>query len=85
MSQDSYRVIVVRARRDSGRLIIRILTGSGPSAPARQWVVADVAGAVQLIAVLLHELDDGSAPPTEPGEPPLTAVPRSRTPEATQD
>jgi hypothetical protein len=59
---DEYQVIVVRARRDGGRLIARILTGSNPTVPARQWVFADVGEVCALIERLLQELD-GSAPP----------------------
>lgn len=80
MEYNEYQVIVVRARRDGGRLIARILTGSNPTVPARQWVFADVGEVCALIERLLQELD-GSAPPVTGS----ATAGRRQTPEHTQD
>jgi hypothetical protein len=55
---DESRVIVVRAWRDSGRLIVRVLAGTGRVGSSRQWVFADIDEACEHIAKVLWELRD---------------------------
>jgi hypothetical protein len=52
-----YRVVVVRVWRDAERLVVRVLTGSDLSAPAREWVFTDVDAASDLVHSLLRELE----------------------------
>ncbi|MFD6393322.1 hypothetical protein [Nocardia sp. NPDC060259] len=52
---DDSRVIVVRAWRDSDRLIIRVLAGAQHPA-SREWVFADIDTACRQVAAILHEL-----------------------------
>jgi hypothetical protein len=55
---DDSRVIVVRAWRDSGRLIVRVLAGTGRVGSSRQWVFADIDEACEHIGKVLWELRD---------------------------
>ena len=55
---DESRVIVVRAWRDSGRLIVRVLAGTGRVGSSRQWVFADIDEACEQIGKVLWELRD---------------------------
>jgi hypothetical protein len=50
------RVVVVRAWRDTGRLVIRVVTGKVPTSPSREWVFTEVESASACVAQLLHEL-----------------------------
>jgi hypothetical protein len=59
---DDDRVIVVRAWRDSGRMIIRILVGAGQPTSSHEWVFADVDEACRQIGEVLRELRDESGP-----------------------
>ena len=56
---DESRVIVVRAWRDSGRVIIRVLAGTHRLDSSRKWVFADVNRACDQIGCVLGELHDG--------------------------
>jgi hypothetical protein len=56
------RVIVVRARRDGRRLIIRILANGERVTSARQWVFADVTEACVQVDKVLRELDGEAQP-----------------------
>lgn len=63
------RTIVVRAWRDRGRLIIRVLAGSAEPDSAREWVFADTDASLARVATLLAELGEDRAPEqTAPGE-----------------
>lgn len=57
---DESTVIVVRAWRDRGRLIIRVLAGSGDTRSAREWVFGDVDGSLACVEQLLAELRDAA-------------------------
>jgi hypothetical protein len=50
------RLIVVRAWRDSDRLIIRVILSAGPTAPAVETVFTDVESASERLADVLREL-----------------------------
>lgn len=63
-----YQIIVIRARRDGGQLIVRILTGGNPADPARQWVFASVDEVCVLVERLLEEL--GGPGPRSAAVPP---------------
>jgi hypothetical protein len=65
VSTDDSRVIVVRAWRDSGRTIIRVLSGSGETDPSDQWVFADVGAACRQIAALLLALSEQGSEPRD--------------------
>lgn len=71
MEADTNRVIVVRAWRDSQRIIIRILAGAGHSKPVGEWVFADIDAACRQVATVLCEL---VGDPTGSGEPDSTAT-----------
>jgi hypothetical protein len=58
VTADTSRVVVVRAWRDSERIIIRVLAGAGHSKAASEWVFADIDAACQQIADILCELAD---------------------------
>jgi hypothetical protein len=51
-------VVVVRVWRDSGRLIIRVVTSSGPTSPGREWVFTDVDAASDRVGQLLREPEE---------------------------
>lgn len=57
VKSDETRVLVVRAWRDCGRTVIRILESADHTDPAREWVFADVDSACRLIAGLLDEIE----------------------------
>ncbi len=56
------RTIVVRAWRDRGRLIIRVLAGSAEPDSAQEWVFADIDASLARVATLLAELGEDRAP-----------------------
>ena len=58
MTTDDSRVIVVRAWRDCGRTIIRVLSGSGEPDRSDQWVFADIGAACRQIAALIFALNE---------------------------
>jgi hypothetical protein len=51
-------VVVVRAWRDSNRVLIRVLVSGDRSTTAREWVFADVGAACSQIAEVLGALVD---------------------------
>ncbi|WP_433574332.1 hypothetical protein [Nocardia brasiliensis] len=62
MSGPESRTIVVRAWRDRGRLIIRVLAGSAEPDSAQEWVFADIDASLARVATLLAELSEDRAP-----------------------
>jgi hypothetical protein len=50
------RVVIVRAWRDSGRILIRVLAGADHSKAADEWVFADIDAACRQIAEVLGVL-----------------------------
>ena len=52
------RVVVVRVWRDAGRLVIRVVTSSGPTSPGQEWVFTDVDAATERVGQLLRELEE---------------------------
>jgi hypothetical protein len=58
VSNSDNRVIVLRVWRDSGRLVIRVVTSSGPASSGREWVFADVDAASSRVGLLLRELEE---------------------------
>jgi len=56
------RVIVVRARRDGRRWIIRILASGERVTSSRQWVFADVTDACVQVDKVLRELNGETQP-----------------------
>ncbi|WP_146153969.1 hypothetical protein [Nocardia brasiliensis] len=69
MNGPESRTIVVRAWRDRGRLIIRVLAGSAEPDSAREWVFADTDASLAQVATLLAELGEDRAPgETAPAE-----------------
>ena len=56
VTADTSRVVVVRAWLDSQRIIVRVLTGTGHSKPADEWVFADIDAACRQVADVLREL-----------------------------
>ncbi len=61
MVADESRVIVVRAWRDSERVIVRVIAGGGGLGSSHQWVFADVDEACDQIGHVLWELHDVAA------------------------
>ncbi|CAM4450795.1 hypothetical protein NONI108955_29600 [Nocardia ninae] len=55
------KTIVVRAWRDRGRLIIRVLTGVGEIGAGQEWVFADIDASLTRVGELLAELHDNPA------------------------
>ncbi|AGB24067.1 hypothetical protein Mycsm_03796 [Mycobacterium sp. JS623] len=47
----------MRAWLDSHRIIVRVLTGTGHSKPADEWVFADIDAACRQVAEVLRELE----------------------------
>jgi hypothetical protein len=58
VTADDSCVIVVRAWRDRGRTIIRVLAGAGHARSADQWVFADIDAACREIAAVIEGLGD---------------------------
>jgi hypothetical protein len=56
VTADTSRVVVVRAWRDSQRIIIRVLAGAGHTESADEWVFADIDAACGQVARVLCEL-----------------------------
>ncbi|KAA8879667.1 hypothetical protein F3087_43705 [Nocardia colli] len=61
MSGPESKTIVVRAWRDRGRLIIRVLTGTGDLGSGQEWVFADIDASLAHIGELLGELRTDAA------------------------
>jgi hypothetical protein len=61
-------VIVVRAWRDSQRVIIRVLAGIGQNGSTDEWVFANIDVACEQIANVLCELAEGQSPTAVPGD-----------------
>lgn len=51
-------VVVVRLWRDAGRLVIRVITSSGPDSPCREWVYTEVDAASERVRELLRESEE---------------------------
>lgn len=60
---DTSRVIVVRAWRDSQRIVIRVLAGKGHRQQADEWVFADIDAACKQLADVLGELVEKQSRP----------------------
>ncbi|WP_433684764.1 hypothetical protein [Nocardia sp. CA-119907] len=52
MTDDS-KVIVIRAWRDGGRMLIRVLAGTGEPSSTQEWVFTDIDATVARIAEVL--------------------------------
>ena len=61
MDSSDYRVIIVRAWRESDGVRIRVLAEGDPR---RQWVLGSIADAGDVLAALLAELAPPARPPT---------------------
>ncbi|MEE6179630.1 hypothetical protein [Mycobacterium sp. 050134] len=57
VASNSSRIIVVRAWRNLGQLVVRILAAPVDSTPPREWAFSDADSACEKIAEILHELD----------------------------
>jgi hypothetical protein len=67
VTADTSRVIVVRAWRDSQRIIIRVLAGKGHFQQADEWVFAEIDAACKQLAELLGELVEKQTGPRDGG------------------
>jgi hypothetical protein len=65
MATNNSRIIVVRAWRNAGRLVIRVLASPGEATPPRQWVFSDTEAACEKVAQIVAELDNSTAPATD--------------------
>ncbi|MEV0343881.1 hypothetical protein AB0H49_33210 [Nocardia sp. NPDC050713] len=53
MIDDDSKVIVIRAWRDGGRMLIRVLAGTGEPNSAQEWVFTDIDAVLARIAEVL--------------------------------
>jgi hypothetical protein len=57
MASNDSRIIVVRAWRNAGRLIMRVIAAPGGTAASQQWVFSDANAATEKIAEILREFE----------------------------
>lgn len=62
VTSETSRVVIVRAWRDSHRIVIRVLTAGGHTEPTDEWVFADIGEACDRVGEVLRQLvDPGSS------------------------
>jgi hypothetical protein len=55
VASNSTQIIVVRAWRNAGQLVIRVLAAAVGATPSQEWVFSDTAAAADKIAEILRE------------------------------